>query len=79
MHFPHRAPGCILFLAWLAAGSAAGQEEPDSPAAELRRAGIEPNRQGIEKFLTALRPSPDREARIRALLADLGADDFQRR
>jgi hypothetical protein len=79
MHFQRRAPWWVLFLACFPAGMVAGREAPYSLADDLRQAGIEPSRQGIEKFLTSLRPSPAREARIRALLADLGHDDFPRR
>jgi hypothetical protein len=70
--------GVLLLVAWLAVGRVCA-DEPSPAAAELRAAGVEPTRQGLEAFLEPMLLTPQREARVRALLADLGSEDFQTR
>jgi outer membrane protein assembly factor BamB len=69
--------GCYLLLAWAQAVPAVTDPGADTFAAELRKQGIEPHPQGLEKFLTSLRLTPEREAHIRRLLTDLGNDHFR--
>jgi PQQ-like domain len=54
-------------------------EEADPLGVELKAAGIEPTRKGLEKFLEPMRMTPARLDHIRALLTDLGNDDFEKR
>jgi len=79
MHPIPRAGWWLLLLVGLAASAPAHAAEPDSLGAELQAAGIEPTRDGVRKFLEPQRLTPARLATIRALLADLGSDDFQTR
>ena len=46
---------------------------------DLQRAGIEPSADGIRRFLKDFTPSPQQAKRIDALVAQLGADDFDAR
>jgi hypothetical protein len=79
MHLSSPARWCLLILAWLPGWLPARAAEPDPAMAELRQAGIEPSRQGVQTFLESLRLTPEREAKIRALLADLGSTRYRTR
>src|ERR1051326_2837851 len=65
----------VPIVAMLLSGVAPAAE-PESLRERLKAAGIESTRQGIEKVLDPMRLTPERSARIRALLADLGNDEF---
>ncbi len=73
-----RASWWLILLMGLPFSAVLGAE-PDSLVIELRAAGIEPSRQGLEKFLEPMRLTPTRLAKVRALLADLGNEDFEKR
>lgn len=78
MYLKSRASWWFLLVGLLVCVPAGGAE-PDPLGAELKAAGIEPTRQGMEKVLEPLRLTAARVAKIRALLMDLGSDDFQTR
>ena len=68
---------CLLLLTGMGLGQPAPEAVPGTPLAELSAWGVEPNRQGVRAFLESLRWTPAREARTRALLADLSNDRFR--
>jgi PQQ-like domain len=72
------APGITIFTPF-ALGTAQNLVGSDTLATQLRKFGIEPDRQGVETFLRSLLITPDCEARIRHLVADLGSKRFQTR
>jgi hypothetical protein len=76
---PLARTGCWLILLAGLPPSIAADTEPDPLVVEIRAAGIEPSRHGVEKFLEPMRLTPARLAKVRALLADLGNDDFDKR
>jgi hypothetical protein len=79
MSLLRRAGWCLLALVGPLFGASAAGAEPGPAAAELRAAGVEPTREGLEKFLGPMLLTPAREARIRSWLADLGSEDFETR
>jgi hypothetical protein len=75
----NRSGWSLLFLAVLFVGLAAWGAEPDPLVEELKNAGVEVTREGVEKFLEPMRLTPARLERVRTLLAALGSDDFETR
>ncbi|HYV38799.1 MAG TPA: PQQ-binding-like beta-propeller repeat protein [Gemmataceae bacterium] len=77
MHGKRQTRWCWLLIAWLAFGVAAVGAQSSPWAIELQKAGVEPDRKGIEKFLATLRLTPELEAKIKLLLVDLGDERFK--
>jgi hypothetical protein len=69
-----------LLLATLWSWSApAPAADPDPVGEELRSLGIEPTSAGVRTFLTQMQVSPQQETKLRALIRNLGSDDFETR
>ena len=75
----HVAASCLLLAtlwSWPASALAA---DPDPVAEELRGLGIEPSSAGVRTFLKNLQVTPQQEMKLRALIMDLGSDNFDTR
>ena len=82
----------VLLASSLLAGGATAQPEPlertpfsvsdgssDPFASRLRKAGIEPNLEGISKFLESLLPSPEYQAQTATMIRQLASSNFRER